>query len=1264
MESELARLFVIVGGLIVLVLTAALVAPFFVDWGNWKADFEREASRILGRQVTVRGSATARLLPFPSVTFSDVTVAGPTPGSTAMTIESFSMDAELAPFLSGEVLIFDMRIVKPVAVVSIGDDGVLDWTVRPSTPFAPEQVRLENVTITEGKVTLRHEGARDRELTEINATVSARALTGPWRADGSLRIDGMKTALGISTGSRDENGRLRLRLRADPERYAFQIEADGDVFLTDGAPRYDGTFRLVERPMPGTAQAEPQPGQPPRVPAYRVSGRFALAHDGLDVPEFRLETGAAQDPYTADGHARITLGAAPQFHVVADGAQIRLAGQETPDGSLALGQRLAALKEALLNLPRPEIPGTVEMNLPAIVAGDTTVRDVRLSAVPSAEGWTIGTLSAALPGRTTLESSGELTVDDARFGFKGKLLLAVGQPSGFAAWISRDVDEAIRRLPAAGFSADVELTDARQAFDNLELVLGDARFTGRAVSDRPANVAPSMVLELDGGRLDVDGLSAFASLFVTDQGTRRLQDYRLDLAVKAGPVAVAGVTAEAVDTALRLKEGVLEIDRLAISGLEGASLSATGTVGGIGGALSGKLDATLVAGDASQLVQLLAAQFPQNATLAAFAGRTERFPGLLTETEANAVLDIAAGGGAERNFLLNANGTAGGSHFTLAVSGQGDIARLDAAQLKANLKVENDEPAAIYALYGLPALPFGFATPVRSELALEGRLDEGAATRFSFTADDFSAAFDGTAGIGPDGFFADGAGKIDTGDIEPWLMTAGFSLPGMGLGMPVGIEAGLSLKEALVVMSDLKGKIFGGEVAGDLNAQLRDGRPHLTGSLVLDELDIPLVLEPLLGEAALAGDGTGWPDTPFLPTPAPTFTTDIDLVVDRLIAGGGVTLSDAKLSMRASADGLHISELRAGFAGGTLAGFAELRNTGGTALLSSQLKLDDAPIHQLLPASGLAGTADFGIHATSSGKSIDALVAALAGSATISARDLVVPRINPTVFADILARADQDGTEVDAARTGIFAPPLVQSGHFAAGEAEIALTLANGVLRAPPVRLEGKGAALTAEVHADARAMSYGASGTIEYAPGDDAIVGAEPTLRYTAEVGGDGLVTSLDTQPLAQFLTQRALEREQARVEAMQALLLERQRLRREARYYAALTEERAEAERRRIEEEARRQAEEEARKAAEEQARVAAEEEARRAAEAEAARIAAEEAKAAEQARRDAEAARSGNQSNPPDERIERQPLDLPPAARDAFNPDSIERLLRSMQ
>jgi hypothetical protein len=180
-------------------------------------------------------------------------------------------------------------------------------------------------------------------------------------------------------------------------------------------------------------------------------------------------------------------------------------------------ERLAAFREAMLDFPKPVIPGTVEVNLPAIVAGDTTIRDVRLSAEPADGGWTLNSLAATLPGRAMLEADGLLRTSEQDFGFSGDLLLAVSQPSGFAAWLSKDVDEAIRRLPNAGFSAKVEITEHRQVFDDLELILGGARFTGRVVDERPRGSRASMQVELDGGRLDVDGLAAHVFGYVAER---------------------------------------------------------------------------------------------------------------------------------------------------------------------------------------------------------------------------------------------------------------------------------------------------------------------------------------------------------------------------------------------------------------------------------------------------------------------------------------------------------------------------------------------------------------------------------------------------------------------------------------------------------------------------------------------------------------------------------------------------------------------------
>ena len=90
------------------------------------------------------------------MTFSDVSVGGGPDGEPAMTVETFSMDAELAPFLRGDFLIFDMRLVRPKATIDIAEDGTVDWAVRPSAPFDASQISIEKLTVTEGQIALRH----------------------------------------------------------------------------------------------------------------------------------------------------------------------------------------------------------------------------------------------------------------------------------------------------------------------------------------------------------------------------------------------------------------------------------------------------------------------------------------------------------------------------------------------------------------------------------------------------------------------------------------------------------------------------------------------------------------------------------------------------------------------------------------------------------------------------------------------------------------------------------------------------------------------------------------------------------------------------------------------------------------------------------------------------------------------------------------------------------------------------------------------------
>lgn len=1224
-----------IGGLIVLVLTAALVAPYFVDWTSHRADFEREASRILGRDVTVRGAASARLLPFPSVTFEDVEVAGGTADEPAMTVERFSMDAELAPFLSGEVLIFDMRLVRPRAIIDIGADGTLDWAVRPDTRIGAQQISLEQVTVSDGEVQLRHgPSGRTHVLSDIDASVSARSLAGPWRLDGSMLLDGVATTVNATTGTADPAGSMRLRLRAQPERYGAALDADGTVHVEDGAIRYEGQFRLnAGMAPPQEAGARPPPA------AYRLTGDYKLDHSGLSFDAFRLETGPVEDPYTAEGSARFDLGREPSFLVRADGAQLRFEEQAGVAGEgVNLAARLSALADALARLPRPTIPGAVEMRLPAIVAGDTTIRDVQLSAAPSQAGWRIDTLGASLPGRTTLEASGEIALAD-EVGFEGQLLLAVGQPSGFAAWLARDVDDAIRRLPAAGFSADVSLSREHQSFRDLELILGTARFAGEIERRVAAGTTPSMLLRLEGDRLDVEGMSAFASLFVTDGGANRLADHDLTFDIKAGPVEALGLEAAAIDTAMRLRQGQLEIDRLQVTGLAGANISATGTVRDLLDTPTGNLDATLISADLSQLVENVARLYPANPVAAALDRRVAAYPGLLSDAQIDIVASAAMQDGqGAAGLAISASGTAGDSRFTLSTSAPDIGEGLARSALAVRAEVQSETASSLYALMGLPALPIDFAGPARAELTLDGVPEAGAVSRARIEGEGLEGLFEGTATFASAGPQLTGRLSLASDDLEPWLVTAGVALPGAAFGLPVSLSGDLDYAEGFAVLSGLGGEIAETAIVGDLNIQQTDGRPYLTGSLGLDALDGLLLAEAILGEAAIVREDEGWPRAPFSQSVDLPVGADLELEVGHLSTGLTAPLTDARMQARLSSDGLSVTGFSGSLYGGRASGSLDLRNDAGTGLFSSQFRLSGGALERVLADDALSGELDLAASLTASGKSVEALAAALSGSGSASLRQLAIAGMNPQGFAALLAAADEAGPQIDAAVTGAFAPGIVGDGALSAGDLDLAFTVANGALRAPPFHVETQDASVAGEVRADLVAGTVGADVTLTYAAGQDELVGSEPAIRFLVDGPHDGPSVTVDTEMLAQFLTQRSLEREQARVEAMQAQLLEQQRHRREVRYYAALAEEQrlaalarisAEQEARRLAEMARRSAEEAgeraeaARLAEEERARVEAEaqriaeEQLRLEAELEALRLAEEEARAAEQDR-----------------------------------------------
>lgn len=1222
----MGRIFVIVGGLLVLLLTAALVVPPFVDWSGYRAEFEREASQILGRPVHVTGDVSARLLPFPSVAFSDVRV-GADAEHPVMTVDTFSMDAELMPFLRGQLLIFDMRVERPQATISLDKDGKVDWAIRPSTPLDPAKIKVERLSITDGKATLVDRASgRSHEATAINAVMSANSLAGPWNANGTLNIEGQKLALDLNSGEAKPDGSLRLRARISPEAVPASFETDGDITLDDGRLNYAGNFSLRSADaMAPAAKNQKAPIEKPFFSDLRVSGKFDANKSRFDASEFRMEQGPADNPYVVNGKALIDYGDTPRFEISADGQQIFWGPVDTQESqaevqTIPIADRVAIARRILEQLPIPGMPGNVDLRLPAVIAGGTTIRSVTVSAEPDGNGWNIRQFAADLPGRTKVEAKGRLSVG-RDFGFAGDMLVASRQPSGLASWLNETVDESIRKLDGVGFSGKVDLRDGMQSIDNLEIGLGKTTLKGSFLRQIAGSAEPAITLRLQGGSVDSNALRAFTGFFSDGHGMASLDGQALDIGFKAGPVQYEDMEAGSVDLAVRVHGGRFDFDRLMINDVAGTTLTATGTYEPFATAPSGSLDATLLSSDLSQFLTLAAHRHPQVPFFRSLSARADNYPGLFEDTEINIIANAVAppsnvaasataasknagkdksartkeantktpAKGGEASFSVT--GKAGGMKLDLSGTTSGGSSDSDPMQMQLNGTASSPNGETVLALLGVPSLPLGLAGELTADLTMQGAPSAGMRTQLKLTAPDGNAVADGILSLVGGDIAASGKAQLKSADLQPFIATAGYTLPGFGEGLSADLSSDFQFAKGLLRFPNFAGKLGGDDISARIEANFSDsGLPQIKGEAKLASIELASLAGIMLGQDAIeptkAGKGSVWPKNTFAVRPSLPLLMDMKLTAAQAHMDGFGTVSDFSTRLQKSIDGLTLGELTGNWAGGYLVGNVSLRNNDKTALLASDLKWSGAALQDLyhLPDGGipLAGTVKAALSLNGSGTSVAELVSSLAGTGSADVENFAINGLDAASFpamltaADTLADQPTGATQIDAKQFVAIADKAVGQGQFIAGMTRFDFTIAGGIARLSPFSLSAGDTVLSGDLQFDLSTLALGGTGSLSFKNADNAEADGAANLRYS--IGGtyDAPSAQFDRQPLVQFLTQRALEREQERVEAMQASIVEKQQLRRQL---DLLTSDEQERERVKQEEEARKKAEADAR-------------------------------------------------------------------------------------
>ncbi|WP_312359166.1 AsmA-like C-terminal region-containing protein [Agrobacterium sp.] len=1174
----LGRILVFLGGLLALVLFSALLIPYFVDWTDFRRDFEDQASRILGKKVVVHGRVEARILPFPSVTLHDVRAGTDADGSPLIQVARFSMDAELAPFLSGEARIFDMRIEEPKAKIRLLKDGTLDWMRGSRAEIPARTVVLESVHIEGGQIEfIDEQSGRNRVVTGLNADMSANSLAGPWKAEGRAAVDGHPGSFSLSSSEPDyAAGRMGLRVRVVPDEHPVEVDLDGAIAATAGKPAYSGSFAFSFR----EDEKQKQAGQS-LFSSPRTRGSFELTNESVRISSYRMELGGSENPYVVTGEATLDTGAKPEFLLTADGQQIDVArfappvvqtGKTSRQPSVSVRQRIEAFAAMVARIPVPQVPGKASISLPALVSDDTTIRDIRLDVRPDGSGWQVVNAVATLPGRTQLEAKGSLTLLGGP-AFNGNLLLASNQPSGLANWLSGSVDPAIRQLNAAGFSADVSLTTLNQRFNNLELAIGDASLKGE-LERRSDGKTSNLSIDLAGNEIDLDALKALGSLALGDQVGSSVLDHRIDAKFKADRFNMAGVTANHVETAFTMAGGVLTLENMTAGDIAGAEVKARGQLQGSLLKYAGKGTVNLHAPDMQPFFTMLQQKLPNHPFLSRLAASAPWY------ANSDLAVDVSVNsenGGAN----VAVSGTVNGSRLSAVAKMPDFLSITDDTAMSLEAVLKNQSTAILFGQAGLDPLPFDADGEGLLSVKLNGTLGSPAQTDIRFSTERTHFSMSGSFAVAAANFGEGSADvALESADIEPYLIMNAVGLPQLGGGMAVKANAKVAVDAQKIAFSSVGGQVGGNPFSGNLAVQRAAPYP-VSGDLSVRTADLAWLGDAIYGPVIDPENGA-LNAKPLAMAAFPQLKASLSLKAENFEAGPFGTITGLAAKVTHDSGSLSLDDVTGGFMGGKLTGRLAMSTGEGAGIFRTKIAVADANPEPILwaNANGPVATGRIAIDLTaeSTGKSVGEILKSAGGSGEIRAGALVLKGLNPAALPPILQAADGLQQPIDAPKVRPLVDQNLWQGEIGLGDVALPFSLNGGALHFQNLRAGIDPVTLAGDAAVDIAASTLNGDLDLLFNPGTEAVAGAEPSLRlnYNGPLAAPAL--TIDVSTLSNYLSLRAFEKERRRVEAMQASVLEKQRLRREVALYRSQAAER-QAEKERAEAEAKAKAEEEAR-------------------------------------------------------------------------------------
>lgn len=1088
----------------IVALVAALIGPHFIDWNQFRPQFEAAAARIVGAPVRVHGDMRATLLPTPSLRLQNVEIGGGGELGRA-SAERLGVEFNLGALMRGE-----WRATELTINGSMLDFG-LDWRGRIAWPAGMGGVDLSALAIDRLNVTGRvalHDGASRTtlELEDIAFAGDVRALAGALRGEGNASINGVRYPFRISSNPAGTGDGVRLRLVVASGAGALNADLDGVLRFAASVPQFDGALTL-ERPAPRAAASDALP--------WRIATKVKADPAAARFEQIELGYGPDDAALKLAGHADMRFGASPQLNATLAGRQLN-ADRLLARGDGDVAQVLPALQRFVAALPSAPLPINVAVSAEVVTLGGRPVQEPSVTLRGDTAGWSLDRLAGVLPGATQVAIRDAILRAGSEQAFSGTVDIAANDPDALITWLRGRSDPAVRLTQPLRASGRVSVDSSRVAIEDLKASVEGDSVSGRVVlSGRDSAQGAHLDATLTAPRFDLDAATAIIRGLA---GGPMPWPAEARLSLDIAHAIVAGQDVRPITVRLDAGRGAIRLERLTFGAAGGVAVEGSGAFDRQ--ASTGKLALDARAASLEQAAALLTPvapvfaerlrQLPDAKAAARFklTAALEKDAAQAGRSAVRAALDIAA---------APLNGTVRGSALLPA----GALEAIDTqmwrqSEVSAEARLAAPSSASLLTLLGLDGVIASTTGPATLEASANGAPNKPLRVNARL------------AGRGLDG--------SATGTAEPFAGHPAAALsvtlrqadlaPLFGVPAAVTLASRVALTNSGVVLDEIDALIGGARLRGKLSWR-GSGARTLEGDIGLDALNIPAVFAYAFGEhasdAPLANLGRlqGWRGR-------------VAFAALRATLPGGGELRPFKGVVRADGQSLTLDALSGGIGGGSVAADFDTRQTGEGSLVNARLSLTDVDGAALRYRALAMPAGRVSLQATlaSRGRSARAMLGALSGSGAVTLENAAIKGLDPRAF-DVALRAGEGKQAVneDALKAGVS--ETLAAGALNAAKVEVPFNVKDGQLRAGPATLDGSGAQAILsggyDFNADQIDIRVALASTTHGAAAN------RPDLSLFVHGTPDAPRGMLDVSSLSSWLALRAIERETQRLDAIE---------------------------------------------------------------------------------------------------------------------------------